>query len=76
LIDVILIWSFPDGPPAFVQALNVIVWASFAVVYVARLVWPVGKAMFVRTPSGPAHGPVADAAVPAHLPAPASQLHL
>jgi hypothetical protein len=51
LIDVILIWSFPDGPPAFVQALNVIVWASFAVVYVARLVWPVGKAMFVRTPS-------------------------
>jgi hypothetical protein len=51
LIDVILIWSFPDGPPAFLQALNVIVWASFPVVYVARLVWPVGKAMFVRIPS-------------------------
>ena len=43
----ILIWSFPDGSPAFVQALNVIVWASFAVV--ARLVLSVAKAMFVRT---------------------------
>jgi voltage-gated potassium channel len=49
LIDVILIWSFPDGSPALVQALNVIVWASFAVDYVARLVLSVGKAMFVRT---------------------------
>jgi voltage-gated potassium channel len=49
LIDVILIWSFTDGSPAFVQALNVTVWASFAVDYVARLVLSVGKAMFVRT---------------------------
>lgn len=49
MIDVILIWSFPDGSPAFVQALNVTVWASFAVDYVARLVLSVGKAMFVRT---------------------------
>lgn len=49
MIDVILIWSFPDGSPAFVQARNVIVWASFAVDYVARLVLSVGKAMFVRT---------------------------
>jgi voltage-gated potassium channel len=32
-----------------VQALNVIMWASFAVDYVARLVLSVGKAMFVRT---------------------------
>jgi len=47
LIDVILIWSFSDGSPAFVQALNVIVWASFAVV--ARVVLSVAKAMFVRT---------------------------
>ena len=47
LIDVILIRSFPS--PAFVQALNVIVWASFAVDYVARLVLSVGEAMFVRT---------------------------
>ena len=33
LIDVILIWSFRDGPPASVSALNVIawiVWACFA----------------------------------------------
>jgi hypothetical protein len=49
LIDVILIWSFPDGSPAFVQGLDVIVWASFAVDYVARLVLSVGEAMFVRT---------------------------
>ncbi len=40
LIDMILIWSFPDGPPAFLRALDVIawiVWASFAVDYIARL---------------------------------------
>ena len=52
LIDVILIWSFPDGPPAFVSALNVIawiVWGCFAVDYVARLLLSVGKARFVRT---------------------------
>jgi len=52
LIDVILLWSFPDGPPAFLQALNVIawiVWACFAVDYVARLRLSIGKARFVRT---------------------------
>ena len=52
LIDVILIWSFPDGPPAFVSALNVIawiVWGCFAADYVARLLLSVGKARFVRT---------------------------
>ena len=52
LIDVILIWSFPDGPPAFVNTLNVIawiVWACFAVDYVARLLLSRGKARFVRT---------------------------
>jgi len=52
LIDVILIWSFPDGPPAFVSTLNVIawiVWACFVVDYVARLLLSVGKARFVRT---------------------------
>ena len=52
LIDVILIWSFPDGPPAFLNTLNVIawiVWACFAVDYVARLLLSVGKARFVRT---------------------------
>ncbi len=52
LIDMILIWSFPDGPAAFQTALNVvawIVWACFAVDYVARLRLSVGKARFVRT---------------------------
>ena len=52
LVDVILIWSFPDGPPAFLQTLNVIawiVWACFAVDYVARLLLSVKKVRFVRT---------------------------
>jgi voltage-gated potassium channel len=52
LVDVILIWSFPDGSPAFVNALSVIVWivwACFAVDYVARLLLSVEKARFVRT---------------------------
>jgi voltage-gated potassium channel len=52
LIDVILLWGFPDGPPAFLKTLNVIawiVWACFAVDYVARLRLSIGKATFVRT---------------------------
>jgi len=52
LIDVILIWSFPDGPPAFVSTLNVIawiVWACFAADYIARLRLSIGKARFVGT---------------------------
>ena len=52
LIDVILIWGFPDGPPAFLSALNVIawiVWGCFAADYVGRLRLSVGKARFVRT---------------------------
>jgi voltage-gated potassium channel len=52
LIDVILLWSFPGGPPAFLKVLNVIawiVWACFAVDYVARLRLSIGKARFVRT---------------------------
>jgi voltage-gated potassium channel len=52
LIDVILLWSFPDAPPAFLNTLNVIawiVWACFAVDYVARLLLSVQKARFVRT---------------------------
>jgi voltage-gated potassium channel len=52
LIDVILLWGFPDGPPAFLKALNVIawiVWGCFAADYVARLLLSVGKARFVRT---------------------------
>jgi voltage-gated potassium channel len=52
LIDVILLWSFPDAPPAFLDALNVIawiVWACFAVDYIARLRLSVEKGRFVRT---------------------------
>jgi len=53
LIDMILIWSFPAGPPAFLRALDVIawiVWASFAVDYIARLLSG-NKGGFVRTTS-------------------------
>jgi voltage-gated potassium channel len=52
LIDVILLWGFPDAPPAFLKILNIIVWivwACFAVDYVARLLLSVKKAKFVRT---------------------------
>jgi voltage-gated potassium channel len=52
LIDVILLWSFPDAPPAFLDALNVIawiVWACFALDYVARLLLSVEKGRFIRT---------------------------
>jgi voltage-gated potassium channel len=52
LVDVILIWSFPDRPPAFLQTLNVIawlVWACFAVDYVTRLLLSVKKVRFVRS---------------------------
>jgi hypothetical protein len=52
LIDVILIWSFPDGPPGFRQTLNgivLVVWTCFAVDYVARLLLSVQKGRFVRT---------------------------
>jgi len=52
LIDVILIWSFPDAPAAFLDSLNVIawiVWACFAVDYVARLLLSVQKVRLVRT---------------------------
>jgi voltage-gated potassium channel len=52
LIDMILIWSFPNGSAAFQTALNVIawiVWACFAVDYVVRLWLSVGKARFVQT---------------------------
>jgi voltage-gated potassium channel len=52
LIDVILLWAFPDAPPAVLKILNIIVWivwACFAVDYVARLLLSVRKAKFVRT---------------------------
>jgi voltage-gated potassium channel len=52
LIDVILIWSFPNGSAAFQTALNVIawiVWACFAVDYVVRLWLSVNRARFVQT---------------------------
>jgi voltage-gated potassium channel len=52
LIDMILVWSFPDAPPAFMWTMAVIawmVWACFAVDYVARLRLSVVKARFIRT---------------------------
>ena len=52
LVDVLLIWSFPDGPAAFLQALDVIawgVWACFAVDYTVRLRLSADNGQFVRT---------------------------
>jgi voltage-gated potassium channel len=52
LVNIILIWSFPDGPPAFLHTLDIVawvVWACFAVDYVARLLLSVSKARFIRT---------------------------
>ena len=52
LIDVILLGGFPGAPLAFLDTLNVIawiVWACFAVDYVARLLLSVEKGRFVRT---------------------------
>ncbi len=52
LVDMILIWSFPDGPQAFLRTLDVVawlVWACFAVDYGARLLLSVGRMRFLRT---------------------------
>ena len=52
LVDMILIWSFPDGSPAFLRTLDVVawlVWACFAVDYGARLLLSVGRMRFLRT---------------------------
>jgi len=52
LINLIVIWAFPDGPEAFLKALDAIawfVWACFAVDYVARLLLSVNKIRFLRT---------------------------
>ena len=52
LIDLVLIWSFPDGPSGFLHALDVIawiVWGAFAVDYVVRLRLSVDKRRFARS---------------------------
>jgi voltage-gated potassium channel len=52
LVNMILIWSFPDGSPAFLHTLDAvawIVWGCFAVDYAARLLLSVSKAGFLRT---------------------------
>jgi hypothetical protein len=66
------LWSFPDGPPAFLQALSVIAWIVWACFRggLSRAVAVVGGEGQVRSDKqiGPAHGPAADAAVAARLP--------
>jgi voltage-gated potassium channel len=52
LVDFILIWAFPDGPAGFLRALDVIawiVWAAFAVDYIARWSLAAQKGRFVAT---------------------------
>jgi voltage-gated potassium channel len=52
LVDVVLVWSFPDAPAPFLKALDLIawaVWAGFAVDYVARLFLSTPRRSFVAT---------------------------
>ena len=48
----VLLWGFPDAPPALIRILNMVtwvVWAAFAVDYVVRLTCSKPKGAFVRT---------------------------
>lgn len=52
LVNLILIWSFPEGPPTFVAVTNAVswlVWACFAVDYLARLVMSADRGHYART---------------------------
>lgn len=51
LVDLVLLWGFPEGPASFLAALNGfvwLVWACFAVDYVVRLVMSIDRARYVR----------------------------
>ena len=52
LIDVLLLWSFPDASPPLLAALNIIVWlvwAGFAIDYTVRLSTSTPKLAFIRS---------------------------
>ncbi|MDQ5975601.1 MAG: voltage-gated potassium channel [Actinomycetota bacterium] len=48
----VLLWGFPDAPPALIRILNLVtwvVWGAFAIDYVVRLACSSPKGAFVRT---------------------------
>jgi voltage-gated potassium channel len=52
LIDVLLLWSFPDASPPVLAVLNLVVWlvwAGFAVDYTVRLSTSTPKVAFIRS---------------------------
>ena len=52
LIDIVLLWSFPDAPTGVVRVLNLvtwIVWACFAIDYVARMLLSTDRMAYIRT---------------------------
>jgi voltage-gated potassium channel len=52
LVDIVLLWSFPDAPTGVLRLLNLvswIVWACFAIDYVARMLLSTDRMAYVRT---------------------------
>ena len=52
LVDIVLLWSFPDAPTGVLRLLNLvswIVWACFAVDYVARMLLSTDRMAYIRT---------------------------
>ncbi len=52
LVDIVLLWSFPDAPAGVQRVLNLvswIVWACFAIDYVARMLLSTDRLGYIRT---------------------------
>ena len=52
LVDIVLLWSFPDAPTGVLRLLNLvswIVWACFAIDYVARMLLSTDRMAYLRT---------------------------
>ena len=52
LVDIVLLWSFPDAPTGVQRVLNLvswIVWACFAIDYVARMLLSTDRLGYIRT---------------------------
>ena len=52
LVDIVLLWSFPEAPTGVLRLLNLvswIVWACFAIDYVARMLLSTDRMAYLRT---------------------------
>jgi len=52
LVDIVLLWSFPDAPTGVLRLLNLVswlVWACFAIDYVARMLLSTDRMAYIRT---------------------------